>query len=137
MFTFKTVQEKAPEGATKLLHARAHYGVDAARFRGVMVSLFGEPQLKSKDAENAYCYWVAAEDASGRKRTLTVREGLNGPEISGDAGDSYIQAAADELLRLVEQTEPADFEEELYHEDFETKIEYGCKNGECYYREIR
>lgn len=137
MYSFKTVQEQAAARTPKILHSRLHYGSGTAKFRGALVALFGEPQLKSKYVESAYSYWVEAEDASGEKYSLTVSEGLSGPEISGDVSGSHVHEASAELLRLIENTEPVDFEEELIHEEFETKIVYGCKAGTCFYREDR
>lgn len=39
------------------------------------------------------------------------------------------------MLEKIKGTTPADFNEVIYYEDFDSKITYGCKNGECFYKE--
>jgi len=40
------------------------------------------------------------------------------------------------LLQLLETTPSADFEAVVYYEDADVTIAYGCKDGQCYGREV-
>lgn len=122
-------------GTSNILNSSRPIGEGSAQFRGALLTLFGEPLIKSQEAESAYDYVIEATDEDNNTWILTVYEGPSGPAIGGDIRVDSIKNVAKNLLNLIESTEPADFEEVLICGDYNTKIRYGCKDGLCYYQE--
>lgn len=109
--------------------------VFSARFRGALLALFGEPVVRSSDADNAFSYLFEVTAATGETWILTAYEGPSGPAFGGLMDHPLENAAAEALLALIEQTPPADFEEVLSAPEYESRITYGCRAGECYWHE--
>ncbi|MFD1887844.1 hypothetical protein [Paenibacillus wenxiniae] len=139
MYSYKAIlAEDKIWGTSKFLDTGIFEGEESAKFRGSLLTLFGEPLHKSDNAENAYSYLIEVSDETG-KWYFTVYEGPSGPAIGYDYDEKENQAnareAAKSLLAKIEETTPSDFNEIIYYEDFGSKITYGCKDGECFYKE--
>jgi len=122
-------------GTSKILNSSLPIGEGSAQFRGALLTLFGEPLMKSQEADSAYEYVIEAVDEENNRWILTAYEGPSGPAIGGDSRVDSIKHVARDLLNLIENTEPKDFEEVLIYSDFNTKIRYGCKDGVCFFQE--
>lgn len=64
-------------------------------------------------------------------------EGPSGLAIGYDINENQPNAirASKALLEKIKEAIPSDFNEVIYYEDFGSKITYGCKDGECFYKE--
>ncbi len=112
--------------------ADGRLGVYMAEFRGALLRLFGDADMSSSVAEEAYEYILEATDDHGGRWLLTAYHGPSGPAIGGNATDRAIYPVAQALLELIEATEPADFEMAIYDGDTDHTIILGCNSGECY-----
>jgi hypothetical protein len=112
------------------------YGLYMAEFRGSVVQLFGEPYRTTKGSDEAYEYIIEARADNGKSWILLVAQGSSGPYIGGDPEDESIYSVAEELLELIENTKPADFEAVIYNSDTKSTATYGCQGGRCYWREV-
>lgn len=136
MYQYKIINDdKFASGTSKILNSSLMSGEGSAQFRGALLTLFGEPFYKTKNAENAYQYIIEATDKDNNKWILTAYEGPSGPAIGGDNRKEYIRYVARDLLNLIENTRPTDFNEEIIYGDFNNIINYGCKDGICYFNE--
>jgi hypothetical protein len=108
-------------------------GKNMARYRGALLKLFGEPYTTEGDA--TYEYIIEASDKTGKKWVLRAYEGSTGPAIGGNHREESIEVVAKALLQLIDETEPADFNETYYNDEYDSTITYGCKSGACYYEE--
>ncbi|WP_419891589.1 hypothetical protein [Paenibacillus xylanexedens] len=137
MYTYKSITEEDQTlGFSKFLDTGIFEGEESAKFRGSLLTLFGDPLYKSDNAEDAYHYLIeVSKDAS--KWCFMVYEGPSGPSIGCDSNENQPNAieASKALLEKIRETTPSDFNEVIYYEDFDSKITYGCKNGECFYKE--
>ncbi len=137
MYTYKAITEEDETlGSSKFLDTGIIAGEESAKFRGALLTLFGEPLYKSDNAEDAYYYLIEVSDDTS-KWYFTVYEGPSGPTIGYDEKENQANAreASKALLEKIKETTPSDFNEVIFYEDFDSKITYGCKNGECYYNE--
>ncbi|SEK61871.1 hypothetical protein [Paenibacillus sp. OK003] len=108
---------------------------ELAQFRGSLLALFGEPDYKTSDAENAFQYTITATDNVQNSYEITVYQGPSGLAIEGNENEASVLNAAQFFVGYVKKARPADFDEKLVYEDTGYIIEYGCKNGVCYYKE--
>lgn len=135
-YRYKTLKDQMLSfGTSKILNTSLPIGRGSAQFRGALLALFGQPTMKSQEAESAYDYVIEATDEENNKWILNAYEGPSGPAIGGNSKAEFIIHVANDLLNLIESTEPADFEEVIIYSDFNTKIIYGCKDGVCYFHE--
>lgn len=100
------------------------------------MALFGEPDYKTSDAENAFQYTITATDNVQNSYEITVYQGPSGLAIEGNENEASVLNAAQFFVGYVKKARPADFDEKLVYEDTGYIIEYGCKNGVCYYKEL-
>ena len=105
------------------------YEHDLAIAYGQMRSLFGEPAYTTEDLENLYEYNIIATDKKGNKVLLYVYNGPTGPAIGGDTSDPEAEAAAKELVKVIQCAEPVDFYCEAYYLDGPVKVTIEVKNG--------
>ena len=94
-----------------------------------MRSLFGEPAYTTEDFENLYAYNIVATDKIGNKIFIYVYNGPTGPAIGGDTSDPEAVEAAEELVKVIQGAEPADYYCEAYYYDGPTKLIIEVKNG--------
>ncbi len=139
MYSYRAIMDEDKElGSSKFLDIGIMDGEESAKFRGSLLTLFGEPSYKSDNAEAAYSYLIEVSDETS-KWYFTVYEGSSGPAIGYGYDEKENQAnareAAQSLLDKITETTPSDFTEVVYYEDFGTKITYGCKGGQCFYKE--
>ncbi len=115
------------------------FGKAAAWFRGALLHLFGPPLESSDLAEEAFEYVIEAQDPDENSWILTAYQGATGPAIGGMSRyKSECRPAAEALAQLIAATAPDDFEATVYHGygKGRTRITYGCRDGECFYREV-
>ncbi|MGV2964864.1 MULTISPECIES: hypothetical protein [unclassified Paenibacillus] len=137
MYTYKAITEEDQTlGFSKFLDTGIFEGKESAKFRGSLLTLFGEPFYKSDNAEDAYHYLIEVSHNTS-KWNFMVYEGPSGPAIGYDSNENQPNAmeASKALLEKIRGTTPSDFNEVVYYEDFGSKITYGSKNGECFYKE--
>jgi hypothetical protein len=91
--------------------------------------------VRSSAADNAFSYLFEVTAETGETWTLTAYEGPSGPAFGGLMVHPLENAAAEALLALIERTPPADFEVVLSAPEYESRITYGCRAGDCYWRE--
>ncbi|MBY0217871.1 hypothetical protein H7K30_14970 [Paenibacillus illinoisensis] len=123
------------DNSSNILSPEIRYAEELALFRGSLLTLFGEPDYKSSNVENAFEYYITAKDEVGNSYEFTVYQGSSGLGIEGKENDDSVLQAALYFVRYVKDAVPADFNENLIYEDTGNTIEYGCKNGVCYYTE--
>ena len=120
-YTFKVLKESSSlAGTGKLMNMPSperaeEYGRSVAAFRGALLSLFGEPIWTTGLLEESFEYVIEVTDRQGHSWIMAVYQGPSGPAIGGDPRDETIYPVAEALLRLIEATPPADFEEVVYY----------------------
>ncbi|CAM4274711.1 hypothetical protein [Saccharibacillus endophyticus] len=136
VYTYKAISEDLTLGFSKFLDPGIYEGEESARFRGSLLALFGEPLYQSDNAEDAYHYVIEVSDDTSKWHFM-VYDGPSGPAIGYDQKENQPNAieSAKVLLEKIREAPPSDFNEIIYYEDFGSKITYGCKNGECFYKE--
>jgi hypothetical protein len=107
------------------------------RFRGALLRLFGPPSATSSLADESFNYMIEATDEEGSKWVLTAYDGPSGPAIGGNRDAEGIMQVVDALVELIESTPPADFEATVYDDDLDWTVTYGCRDGNCYYHEVK
>ncbi|MFB9324496.1 hypothetical protein ACFFSY_00900 [Paenibacillus aurantiacus] len=122
-------------GSSKILTPEIQSGNEIAQFRGSLLTLFGQPDYKTSDAENAFQYVITATDNAGQSYDLTVYQGPSGLAIGSPGIDPFTKQVAHSFVHYVKEASPADFEETMIYQDTGYTLVYGCKDGVCYYRE--
>lgn len=141
-YSFRAISDdRSLTGTGKLMNppfpaSMEQFGQNVAAFRGALLHLFGEPLWASYLDDEAFGYAIQATDTKGNSWILSAYQGPSGPAIGGDTRDDSIYPVAEALLRLIEETQPADFEAVVYSEDEDSTITYGCKEGQCYWHEV-
>ncbi len=116
------------------------YGTNAteekyALFFGKVRTLFGVNDSISEDWECMYNYNITAEDEQGNKLYFSIYHGPRGSSIATPFRDElppdYAKAKA-ELIELINNAEPADYEWEGVYEDIPVNIKYTVKDGKAY-----
>lgn len=123
------------DDGSSILSLELENGEAIARFRGSLLALFGEPNYKTSDAENAFQYSISAIDKIGNSCVFSIYQGPSGLGIEGKEDDDSVLQAVQFFVKHVTEVVPADFDEKLVYGDTGSTIEYGCKNGACYYIE--
>ena len=111
------------------IYNTSDYDHDLAIAYGQARSLFGEPAYTTEDLENLYEYNIVATDKKGNEVYLYIYNGPTGPAIGGDTNDPAAEAAAKQLVKVIQKAEPADFYCEAYYFDGPTKLTIEVKNG--------
>lgn len=136
MYKFLALNDQKLLGGSYFADPRVEYGKESAKFRGSLLTLFGEPVYKTDDASNAYTYVIQVKENNQNACIFTVYEGPSGTAIGYNGkGDKETETAAEALITEIIMTTPLDYEEVVIYHDFGNKITYGCKNGICYFRE--
>ncbi|MEK5450981.1 hypothetical protein [Paenibacillus sp. FSL R7-0331] len=136
MYTFAAIIDSKLRFGTSNFITLNIYEEESARFRGALLALFGAPLYKTTDIDDAYCYIIQVTDGALNNWIFTAYEGPSGPAI-GYKGipDKKVELAANALLDELDKIVPHDFVEKLMGEDFGTTVIYGCKDGQCFYKE--
>lgn len=101
---------------------------------GRLRGLFGEPTYETMDFENQYAYYITATKDGGKEIFLDVYSGPSGPAIGGQHDEETAEAAR-QLVQIILQTEPADYDYVGYYLDGPTKVHQGVKKGVPYAQE--
>ena len=107
---------------------------DAIAF-GQLQCLYGEPDYKTDDYENMYCYQIKATYKDGSTYYLTAYCGPTGPAIGGDSLDEGACKAGEALAKYIRAAGVVDYEHKCIYYDFGTEITMGIKDGKPYYSE--
>lgn len=107
---------------------------ESSMFLGQVKTLFGEPDYITEDYEEMFSCAVAAKDQDGNILYLEIYNGASGAAIGG-ANDEVSEKAANELIRLIINAEPTDYDWEGVYSDIPVNIKMGVKNGKPYYEE--
>ncbi|HBU82395.1 MULTISPECIES: hypothetical protein [Paenibacillus] len=121
--------------SSKILTSEIGDREELAQFRGSLLTLFGEPDYETSDAENAFQYTIKATDNVQNSYEIVVYQGPSGLAIAGNKNEASVLNVAQFFVEYVKKARPADFDEKLVYEDTGYRIDYGCKNGDCYYKE--
>ncbi|MBD3919265.1 hypothetical protein H8B09_10915 [Paenibacillus sp. PR3] len=120
---------------SKIFSVGLRTGDETARFRGSLLTLFGDPIWKSTNKENSFLYIIKAVNGKGQSCEFSVYEGAGGIGIGSQSEDKYTFQAAQVFIQQVIETTPSDYEETIIYEDTKSTIVYGCKDGICYCNE--
>lgn len=138
-YQFKAVNDQKKIGGSKILNIIDGFPSDYCEQKvliyGRLKTLFGDPLYEEKDIENQYTYAVAATTEDGREIFLHAYNGPSGPAIGGQQ-DEESRKAAYQLLEMIQQTAPSDYEYVGYYWDGPSRIQEGIKNGVPYYEEV-
>lgn len=107
---------------------------DPVLLYGKLQGLFGKCPYESEDLEEQYTYYISAKRQTDETLFLSVYSGPSGPSICCLPEEESL-AAADELVSLMETTEPVDYCYEGIYYDGPGKVIMGIRNGETYYEE--
>ena len=119
----------------RILGLDFRYGVDRAKIRGQLQTLFGDPVCISSDPEYAYDYVIIMENDRGIRYIFDVYSAKFGPSIGGNINIEGIEDAAQELKQYIEKALPSDYEYQGTCPDRYSVI-MGVKDGEPYYSEF-
>ncbi|CAM3306695.1 hypothetical protein PALU110988_14965 [Paenibacillus lupini] len=119
-------------GTSKILGI-AYQSEEIARYRGSLITLFGEPNNGSTNSEQVFTYIIKAQRSDGSSWILTAYEGQSGFAIGGTKDIALSTEMAYLLKQKLDATVPSDFDEkDITSPDTGEVYSYGCKNGECY-----
>ncbi|MWC29861.1 hypothetical protein [Paenibacillus sp. MMS18-CY102] len=136
MYNFEAIEEQPNlHNSSLILSIDIGVGVEIAQFRGSLLGLFGEPNYKASNIENAFQYTISAMDTAGETYMFTVYEGASGLGIGGQSNDPATLLAAKAFIEYVKHAPPAEYEEKLVYSDTGSTIRYGCKDGVGYFNE--
>ena len=102
---------------------------------GKLKILFGDPLYEEKDIETQYTYGIVTTTEGGREIFLHIYNGSSGPAIGGQQ-DEESRKAAYQLLEMIQQAAPTDYDYVGYYLDGPSRIREGIKNGVPYYEEV-
>lgn len=110
---------------------------DFALFFGKCLTLFGDPNNSSDDWENMYSYFIKAVSGNGRVLYLTIYHGSGGSSVAMPVENRGIdivpyEVARSELLRLIENAEPSDYEWSGIYRDIPERVTYTVTDGTAY-----
>ena len=101
---------------------------------GKLRGLFGEPTYETMDFEDQYAYYITATTNDGKEIFLDVYSGSSGPAIGGQHDEETAEAAR-QLIQIILQTEPVDYDYVGFYLDGPSKVHEGVKNGVPYAEE--
>ena len=138
-YQFKTVDDKEKISGSKIFNIidsfSSDYSEQAVLIYGKLKTLFGEPLYEEKDVENQYTYGVVTTTEDGREIFLHAYSGPSGPAIGGRQ-DEESREAAHQLVEMIQQAVPTDYDYVGYYLDGPSRIQEGIKNGVPYHEEV-
>lgn len=138
-YQFKAVDDQEKISGSQILNIidgfPSDYSEQTALIYGKLKTLFGEPLYEEKDLENQYTYGVVTTTEDGREIFLHAYNGPSGPAIGGQQ-DKESRKAAYQLLEMIQQAAPMDYDYVGYYLDGPTRIQEGIKNGVPYFEEV-
>ncbi|MDO5294035.1 MAG: hypothetical protein Q4F05_14945 [bacterium] len=105
------------------------------KFYGSLLRLFGKPQYSSEDFEASFDYIIKAKSTQGEELLLSAYSGPTGPAIGGTSGIEETHAAVVELISLIKNTAPENYDYTGYYLEAGIRINCGIKDGKVYYQE--
>lgn len=139
VYQFRPVNDLKKLGGSKILNIIAGFPPDHSEqtvlIYGKLKTLWGEPIYEEKDIENQYTYGIATTTEDGREFFLHVYNGPSGPAIGGPQDEEGKKAAC-QLLDMIQQAAPSDYDYIGYYLDGPSRIQEGIKNGVPYYEEV-
>ena len=111
------------------------YSEQTVLIYGKLKTLFGEPLYEEKDVENQYTYGLVTTTEDGRDIFLHAYSGPSGPAIGGQQ-DEESREAAHQLVEMIQQAIPTDYDYVGYYLDGPSRIQEGIKNGVPYHEEV-
>lgn len=137
-YQFKVVDDLQKISGSKILNIidgfPPDYSVQTVLIYGKLKTLFGDPLYEEKDVENQYTYGIVTTTEDGREIFLHAYNGPSGPAIGGQQ-DEESRKAAHQLLEMIQQAVPTDYDYEGYYMDGPCRIKEGIKNGVPYHEE--
>ncbi|WP_141506221.1 hypothetical protein [Paenibacillus luteus] len=119
-------------GTSKLLSVTTDLK-EIAKYRGSLITLFGDPTQATVNSENAFDYVIQAQRSDGSKWNITAYQGPSGFAIGGTGENELSHEIAYILKERLAATAPSDFEKrDIRYVDSGDTYSYGCRNGECY-----
>ena len=138
-YQFKAVNDQEKISGSNILNIidgfPSDYSEQTVLVYGKLKTLFGEPLYEEKDLENQYTYGVVTTTEDGREIFLHAYNGPSGPAIGGQQ-DEESRKAAYQLLEMIQQAAPTDYDYVGYYLDGPTRIQEGIKNGVPYFEEV-
>ena len=138
-YQFNTLNDQEKLGGSKILNIIDGFPIDyseqVALIYGKLKTLFGDPLYEEKDIENQYTYGISTTTEDGRDLFLQVYNGPSGPAIGGQQ-DEESKKAAHQLLEMIQQAAPTDYDYVGYYLDGPSRIQEGIKNGVPYHEEM-
>lgn len=138
-YQFKAVNDQKKIGGSNITNIidgfPSDYMEQVILIYGKLKTLFGEPLYEEKDLENQYIYGVVTTTEDGREIFLHAYNGPSGPAIGGQQ-DAESRKAAYQLIELIQQAAPTDYDYVGYYLDGPVRIREGIKNGVPYFEEM-
>ena len=138
-YQFKALDDQEKIRGSKILNIidgfPPDYGEQTALIYGKLKTLFGDPLFEEKDVQNQYTYGVVTTTEDGREVFLHAYSGPSGPAIGGQQ-DEESRKAAHQLLKMIRQAAPTDYDYVGYYLDGPSRIQEGIKEGIPYYEEV-
>ena len=138
-YQFKAVNDQKKISGSKIFNIidgfPSDYSEQTTLIYGKLKTLFGEPLYEEKDIENQYAYGVVTTTEDGREIFLHAYMGPSGAAIGGQQ-DEESRKAAYQLLEMIQQAAPTDYDYIGYYLDGPSRIHKGIKNGVPYYEEV-
>lgn len=138
-YQFKGIKDQEKISGSNILNIidgfPSDYSEQTVLIYGKLKTLFGEPLYEEKDIENQYTYGVVTTTEDGREIFLHAYSGSSGPAIGGQQDEESRKAAA-QLVEMIQQATPSDYDYVGYYLDGPSRIQQGIKNGVPYYEEV-
>lgn len=138
-YQFKTVDDQDKISGSKIFNIidgfPSDYNEQKVLIYGKLKTLFGDPLYEEKDVENQYTYGLVTTTEDGREIFLHAYNGPSGPAIGGQK-DEESRKAAYQLLEMIQQAAPTDYDYAGYYLDGPSRIQGGIRNGVPYYEEV-
>lgn len=133
-FTIESNMDQIPFGTSQIRNVFEDYWAKdyperMVLFYGRVQTLFGQPMYETEDLENQYSYWVYTVTEDGKIIYLNIYSASTGPAIGGFQNEES-KKAADALVKMILQAEPADYEYRGYYfGDVVLEEHWTVKNG--------
>lgn len=138
-YQFKAVDDQEKIMGSKILNIidgfPSDYSEQKVLIYGKLKTLFGDPLYEEKDIGNQYAYGLVTTTEGNSEIFLHVYNGSSGPAIGGQQ-DEESRKAAYQLLEMIQQAAPTDYDYVGYYLDGPCRIQEGIKNGVPYYEEV-
>ena len=137
-YQFKAVNDQEKVSGSNILNIidgfPSDYSEQTVLIYGKLKTLFGDPLYEEKDIGNQYTDGVVTTTEDGREIILHAYRGSSGAAIGGQQ-DEESRKAADQLLEMIQQAAPTDYDYVGYYLDGPCRIREGIKNGVPYFEE--